>query len=216
MIGDFFILARRFKRGIAEIFVDDNDLILDLGCGFNPRYHRLIKGKLICFDIQKTLGTDVVGDADKLPFKQGSFDKVVSVNSLNYFNNPQKVINDLGELLKKDGKLVLVVPFFYPVHNPPGDKFRFTEYGLKRLLETKFKIDILKPIGGFFSSPSVLVRSLIKGLPLLFSRRLRWMAQLITFVVYPFYLLSQLFSILDVFDKTRRFPVYYFLVASRK
>ncbi len=216
MIGEFFIISKKIKKNIAKIFNNTNDRILDLGCGNKPSYHKHIKGKIICFDKFKNKIIHVVGDVDKLPFKANSFDKVISVNSLYYFKNPFNVVKDLHKILKKNGKLVLVLPFFYPIHDAPLDKYRFTEYGLRTLLDEYFRIEKIKPIGGIFNAPAIILHSLIKGLPLLFPKALRSFAQIIMYILYPFYILAQLISILDVFDKTERFPTYYFLVASKK
>lgn len=216
MIGEFFIISKRINKKIAEVFVNSKDIVLDLGCGNKPSYHEHIKGKIICFDKFKNQITHVVGDADELPFKADSFDKIISVNSFYYFKNPFNVIKDLHKILKKNCKLVLVLPFFYPIHDIPVDKYRFTEYGLRALLEEYFKIEKIKPIGGIFNAPAIILHSLVKGIPLLFPKALRSFIQIIMYALYPFYILAQLISILDVFDKTERFPTYYFLVASKK
>ena len=216
MIGEFLLISRKINKKIAEIFTNNKDVVLDLGCGNKPNYHKYIKGEIICFDKSKNRITKIIGDADKLPFRANSFDKVISVNSLYYFKKPFNIVKDLHKILKKNGKIVLVLPFFYPVHDVPVDKYRFTEYGLRTLLEEYFKIDKIKSIGGIFNIPAVIMHSLIKGLPLLFPNVLRSFVKIIAYALYPFYIIAQIFSILDVFDRTRRFPTYYFVVASKK
>ena len=67
MIGEFFIINRKIKKEIQDRFMNNEDKILDLGCGSSPNYHKYIKGKIICFDKTKTKITHVVGNADKLP-----------------------------------------------------------------------------------------------------------------------------------------------------
>lgn len=216
MIGEFFLISGKINKEIAEIFANNKDAVLDLGCGNKPGYHRQIKGKIICFDRSKNKITHVVGDADKLPFRADSFDKIISVNSFYYFKNPFRVAKDLRRILKKGGKIVLVLPFFYPIHDAPADKYRFTEYGLRALLEEDFKIERVKAFGGVFSMPAIILHSLIKGMPLLFPKALGRLVQIIMYLLYPFYILAQLIGILDIFDKTGRFPTYYLVAASRK
>lgn len=216
MIGEFFIIAGKIKKNVGYVFTNDKDKILDLGCGNRPYYHKCIKGNIICFDKSKTKITDVVGDADKLPFKTNLFDKIISINSFYYFKNPFSVVKDLHRILKKDGKLVLVVPFFYPLHDAPFDKYRFTEHGLRSLLEEEFKIEKIKTIGGIFNVPAIIFHALIKGVPLMFTKPLRNFIQIIMYIFYPFYIIAQLFSIFDIFDRTGRFATYYFVVASKK
>jgi len=216
MIGDFFIIKNKIKNLINYEFNGKNDKVLDLGCGSNPHYHKGFKGKIICLDINKTSKTHIVSDADKLPFKPSSFDKVISVNSFYYFNNPFNVVKSINKILKKGGKLVLVLPFYYPIHDAPDDKYRFTEYGLRAVLEEDFKIERIETIGGIFNHPAVILHSLIKGIPLLFSKNIRKFVQILTYILWPVYILAQMFSILDIFDITKRFPTYYFVVAEKK
>ncbi|HLC62410.1 MAG TPA: class I SAM-dependent methyltransferase [Candidatus Nanoarchaeia archaeon] len=216
MIGDFFIIKNKIKNFINSEFNDKNDEVLDLGCGSNPYYHKGIKGKIVCLDISKTSKTHLVSDADRLPFRPNSFDKVISVNSFYYFKNPFEVAKSTNKILKKEGKLILVVPFFYPIHDAPDDKYRFTEYGLKTVLEEDFKIERIEAIGGIFNLPAVLLHSLIKGIPLLFPKEIRKFVQILAYVLWPVYIIAQIFSILDIFDLTKRFPTYYFVVAGKK
>ena len=216
MLGEFFLIKRSINCKIESELSSKSDKILDMGCGNKPHYHKVIKSGIVCLDIEKTSKAHLVSDADKLPFKPNSFDKVVSVNSFYYFRNPFNVAESTANILKKNGKFVLVLPFFYPIHDSPDDKYRFTEYGLRALLEGKFKIERLEAIGGIFTLPSVLLHSLIKGIPLLFPKRIKGLVQLVMYVLWPFYIIAQLFSILDILDKTRRYPTYYFVVAGKR
>ena len=216
MLGEFFIIKNKIRGFLRASFRNKNDKILDLGCGEKPYYHDSIEGKVICMDIIKTSKTHLVSDADSIPFRLNSFDKVLSVNSFYYFRNPFNVIESIHNILKKKGKFVLVLPFFYPIHDAPTDKYRFTEYGLKALLEGKFKIERLEAIGGIFTLPSVLLHSLIKGIPLLFPKKVRRFVQALIYVLWPFYIAAQLVGILDILDRTKRYPTYYFVVAGKR
>ena len=216
MIGEFFLMSLKLNKKISGVFTNKNDKILDLGCGSNPNYHNSMKGKIICLDITKTSKTHVVSDADKLPFKPNSFDKIISVNSFYYFRNPFNVSKSIHKILKKNGKFVLIAPFFYPIHDVPDDKYRFTEYGLRTILEDDFRIEKIETIGGVFNHPAVILHSLIKGIPLLFPKEIRKFIQVLTYILWPSYIMAQLFSILDVLDRTKRFPTYYFVVAGKK
>ena len=216
MIGEFFLVSWKLNGKIKKIFTSEEDKILDLGCGSNPKYHKSIKGKIICSDIIRTKKTHVVSDADSLPFRPNSFDKIISVNSFYYFKNPFDAAKQLHSVLKNNGKLVLVLPFFYPIHDAPDDKYRFTEYGLRTLLKDGFVIESIEAIGGIFSLPAVILHSLIKGIPLLFPKEIRKFVQILAYILWPLYILAQIFSILDILDATKRFPTYYFVVARKK
>ncbi|MBI2653353.1 class I SAM-dependent methyltransferase [Candidatus Woesearchaeota archaeon] len=217
IFGEFFILRMQINNYIKGVFTDNGDKILDIGSGKNPDYHRFMKGKITCFDIVKYSKTHVVGDADSLPFKKNSFDKVVIVNALYYFKNPSKVIESVSNILKKNGKLVVITPFFYPIHDAPIDKYRFTEYGLKTMLQDYFKIEKIEPVGGIFTMPSVMFHSLIKGLPLVVPKYLKRIVAILSYIIFYIpYLLAQLMSVLDILDRTKRFPTYYTAIATKK
>ena len=217
MKGEFFILKRHIEKYLREIFTSSYNKILDIGSGDNPRYHKFMKGRIISFDIKNADKTHVIGDADFLPFKKNSFDKVIAVNSLYYFKNPFKVIENVAKILKKNGKLVIITPFFYPIHDTPIDRYRFTEFGLKELLGNNFKVESIDTIGGFFNIPAIILHSMLKGLPLIFPKSIRKITKLMSYVIFYIpYILAQFASILDVLDKTRRFPTYYIAVAKKK
>ena len=216
MLWEFFIIKSRIKNLIRDSSSNESSRILDLGCGSSPYYHESIRGKIVCADIKKTPKTHIVSDAGRLPFKPDSFDNAISVNSLYYFKNPFEVVKSLHKILKKNGKLILVVPFFYPIHDVPDDKYRFTEDGLRTLLGDNFRIEKIQTIGGIFNHPAVILHSLIKGIPLLFPKEMRGFTQILAYALWPLYIIAQLFSLLDFLDMTERFPTYYFVVAGKK
>jgi|TARA_Y100000310_G_scaffold345860_1_gene471659 SAM-dependent methyltransferase len=217
MLGQFLIIRRKIEKYIGNLFINPSDKILDVGSGNNPYYHKFMKGHIVRFDIRNFSKTNVVGDANLLPFKDNSFDKIIIVNSLYYCSNPFDVIKNIGRILKKDGTIVIITPFLYPIHDAPYDKYRFTEFGIMQLLKNSFIIKVINPIGGIFNLPAIFFHSLIKGIPLLFSKGMRRIASFFSIIIfYPFYILAQLFSMLDFLDSSRRWPTYYLTVAVRK
>lgn len=217
MTLEFIIIRRRLLKCFESAAKKDTDRVLDLGCGQKPYYHSKIRGKIICFDKLPTKKAHIIGDADYLPFKSNSFDKAVSVNSLYYFKNPFNVAGDIARILKKNGQLILVMPFIYPIHDAPYDKYRFTEYGIRELLKRDFQILEIRAIGGIFNLPAVFFHSLIKGVPLLAPSSLRKLVSFLSIIIgYPFYIVAQLISILDFIDNSKRWPTYYFVVAVKK
>jgi SAM-dependent methyltransferase len=74
------------------------------------------------------------GDAEKLPFNNGSFDTVVLLEVLEHLPNPIIALQEAQRVLKKDGLLVLSTPFLYPIHDAPRDYQRWTQHGLEQLI----------------------------------------------------------------------------------
>ena len=208
MLGSFFIIKNRIKCFFGGVF-SENDNVLDVGCGGMPYYHKAIKAKITCLDIKATKNSHVLGDAHSLPFKDSKFDGIVCVNSFYYYKNPFDAIREFSRILKKSGRLVMVMPFIYPIHDAPHDLYRFTEYGVREILGKEFNIVKIKPIGGIFNLPAVFFHSLIKGIPLSFPKQLKPMIKFFTILVFYIpYILAQIMSLLDFLDRTGRWPTY--------
>ena len=52
----------------------------------------------------------IVGDSEKLPFEDHSFDIISAVALIEYFPDPQKVLSEMIRVLKSAGTLLLTVP----------------------------------------------------------------------------------------------------------
>ena len=152
-----------------------------------------------------------------IPVKKGMFEGVVCVNSIYYYDDPKKTVKDFARILKKNGKLIIVTPFIYPIHDAPYDKYRYTEFGIKKLLEDDFDVKEIVPIGGIFNAPAVVFHSLIKGLPLLAPKNLKLPTKILTcMLLYPFYIIAQILSLLDFLDKSGRWATHYFTFAAKR
>lgn len=216
MLGEFFIIKAKVRNALKGIF-KSSDLILDVSCGENPYYHEGIKAKIICTDLRQTKKTHFTGNAMRLPVKKEKFDGIININSLYYYNDPSMAAESFSHSLKKNGKLVLMMPFIYPIHDAPDDKYRFTKYGIIELLKDDFEIKSIKAIGGIFNLPAVFFHSLIKGIPLMAPKMIRRVIKLLSIIIfYPFYLLAQFISLLDFLDKSGRWATYFFVVAVKR
>ena len=216
MLGEFFLIKGKIIRLLGGLF-KNSDVVLDIGCGKNPYYHKAVKAKIVCADIVQTKKTHIICDAMTLPLKKSKFDGIICINSLYYFKNPFEAVNKFSGILKKNGKFVLITPFVYPIHDVPDDKYRFTKYGLIELLKNDFHIKKIQTIGGIFNLTAVFFHSLIKGIPLIAPKPLRGFVRILAIIaLYPFYILAQLISLLDFLDKSKRWPTYYFTIAIKK
>jgi len=58
---------------------------------------------------------DLRADADSLPFKDGPFDRVLSLGCLEHFSNQDKAVQGMHRLLRSNGELLLVVDIKRPI-----------------------------------------------------------------------------------------------------
>ena len=113
MLGEFFIIKAKVRNSIKSIF-KSSDLVLDVGCGEKPYYHKSIKAKIVCTDLRQTKKTHFVGDAMRLPVKKEKFDGMVNINSLYYYNEPSMAIEAFANAIKKKRQACAYGAFHVP------------------------------------------------------------------------------------------------------
>lgn len=132
----------KFAKGLK------NKKILELGSGIPVRgkYHYSAKhlfddsNEFIQTDINKDFGHQVL-DATKMKNKD-EFDVILCLNVLEHVYEFQKAVDNIHRALKKGGVAVVAVPTIYPLHDEPGDYWRFTEHALRKMFSDFKKIEI--------------------------------------------------------------------------
>ena len=122
--------------------------LLDVGCGDKPyeAWFRPFVSAYVGIEHGATFaataagaGTgatgrpDVVYGAGTLPFKDGSFDTVLSVQVLEHTPRPGALMAEMSRVLAPDGVLILTAPFQFRLHEQPHDYFRYSPHGLRQL-----------------------------------------------------------------------------------
>ena len=105
--------------------------VLDLGSGNSP-YTELFPNRH-CLDIRRSPGTTIVGDAHGLPFASSSFDLILCTEMLEHTLDPQQIVDEIWRVLRPGGRVLLTTRFIFPLHDVPGDYYRFTNYALAHL-----------------------------------------------------------------------------------
>lgn len=150
-------LLHAVKRLIAD--VPPGSWVLDAGAGqtqykklFREAGHRYWSLDLGVGEPDWTYaGVDTFANTEALPFFPGIFDAVMSIAVLEHSPFPRRVLDELNQALKPTGRLLLVVPTMWEEHQMPNDFYRFTRFGIERLLEEAgFWILARYPIGGYF------------------------------------------------------------------
>jgi SAM-dependent methyltransferase len=96
-------------------------------------------------------GLDVVGDLSRLPFEDNAFDAAVCIQTMEHVNEPMRVTNEIGRVLKPGGRYYLSAPMSWHQHQKPHDFFRYTSFGFRHLLENSgMRVIEMRPMGGYF------------------------------------------------------------------
>jgi SAM-dependent methyltransferase len=147
-------LISKLTREQLDAFVAahaTNAHTLDIGCCDSP-YSKYFPNR-VGFDIESGKGVDVVGDAHTLPFKDSEFENILCTEVLEHLHTPERAIAEMKRVLKPNGTLLLSTRFVFPIHDAPGDYFRYTKYGLRHLfrdweiVEMREEVSTMKTIG---------------------------------------------------------------------
>ena len=93
--------------------------------------------------------TDHVADLQATGLADASYDTVVCTQVLQHLPEPGDALREIARLLKPGGRVVVSVPHLVWLHNEPHDYLRFTEHGLRHLLDrTGLSPVAIEPVGG--------------------------------------------------------------------
>ena len=122
--------------------------LIDIGCGNKP-YKNLFKHckSYIGLEIESENknSADFTYDGKNFPFEDETFDSAVCSEVLEHVFEPNQFLKEVNRVLKKNGLIILTLPFFWDEHEQPYDYARYTSFGLKYILE-KENFEILEQV----------------------------------------------------------------------
>lgn len=112
--------------------LNKSDTVLDIGCGggrtLNRMAEKIVSGHLTGVDYSKTsveMSIDANGDniasgkmdiieasVENLPFENGTFDKIITVESFYFWPNPSENLKEVRRVLNDGGKFLLVADIY--------------------------------------------------------------------------------------------------------
>ncbi len=120
----FGLELRRIQRHALErLKISPGERVLDLGCGPGDGASRLTDKRAVAIGLdysqgmldtakkdRKLRGRLTRGDAGRLPFRDGAFDKIVCTNSFHHYPDHFASLKEMRRVLRPGGLLVLVDP----------------------------------------------------------------------------------------------------------
>jgi len=146
--------TEREKRDLSQALSGFAGTVLDIGCADGRLARMLPPGcRYIGVDYPDTAvgmyrtRPAVFADAGRLPFADASVDCAILKDVLEHVRRPEAALAEIARVVRPGGKLLLWIPFLYPIHDAPHDYQRFTEHGLATYLASDgFEVDRIKPV----------------------------------------------------------------------
>jgi len=102
----------------------NNDVILDVGCGSGVQIRALglerptliigmdVNRNALLYAKKKEISQSefIIADAQQLPFKDGTIDKIICAEIIEHLNNPEQLIAESQRVLREDGSIVITTP----------------------------------------------------------------------------------------------------------
>tara|TARA_Y100000590_G_scaffold85678_1_gene95886 strand:+ start:1284 stop:1964 length:681 start_codon:yes stop_codon:yes gene_type:complete len=95
-------------------------------------------------DINPDYEPDISADICDYDFSGEKYDVVLIPEVLQAIKTPIKAIENIYSALNKGGKIILTVPFIFPLVDRPQDFYRFTKYGIFYLLSDFNNVEVIE------------------------------------------------------------------------
>ncbi len=112
-------------------------------------------------NIEKDTNPDILAPAENIPISKEQFDVAIMGELLEHVPDPIKVVSEAYRILKKDGMLIITVPFMIGIHGDPFDYGRYTETFWKEVAEKcGFEIVKIERQGSIFAVMALMFQHL--------------------------------------------------------
>lgn len=164
-----WLLLRKTHSGLQQVAANCRGSVLDIGCGRKTILDHLSEGiDYIACDYYSTSTNwyhsppDLYADAHQLPLKSDSIDCVLLLDVIEHLEDPQQALRQSFDALKQNGKVIISIPFAYPIHDAPRDFQRLTCFGLQHQLNNAgFTETLIQETSDDFESTGLLLNILL-------------------------------------------------------
>lgn len=145
-INPFYFARKGLYQHVSALIGNLNGKLLDIGCGSKPykdicKVEEYIGLEVDSIENRKNKKADYFYDGNSIPFKDKSFDSLLSNQVFEHVFNPNKFLKELNRVTKMEGMFLMTVPFVWDEHEQPYDYARYSSFGLKHILsENGFEV----------------------------------------------------------------------------
>lgn len=129
-----------FMKSVAQKYANKPGKLLDIAPqiheGASPFFHASIL--IDTFDIDPQSTAKYIGDICQYNsfILDETYDYIVCTEVLEHTLQPFNAVKEMWRILKPQGFLFISTPFNFRIHGPLPDCWRFTEHGLRALLQS--------------------------------------------------------------------------------
>lgn len=134
------LLQEKVSGILKEAAINNKSVkVLDVGCGNQP-FRELIEDcgfsyKSLDLDQNDLSNIDFIKDLNQEFVIEETFDFILCTEVLEHVFKWDTAFRNFNGLLVRGGKLLITVPFFYPLHEQPNDFWRPTSFALEMALK---------------------------------------------------------------------------------
>jgi SAM-dependent methyltransferase len=149
----FYLHYRTLFADLRKASTFAQGRLLDIGCGNKPYKEMFVNRttEYVGCDVAQSSDhhVDIICPATDIPLPDESFNTILCTQVIEHVADHRRLIEEAFRLLQRGGILILSGPMYWPLHEEPYDFFRFTEHGLRYLVESAgFKVGNLERNGG--------------------------------------------------------------------
>jgi len=153
LLRTYLFIPRKILRDAVREFGSQLDgKLLDVGCGSQQYRKYLHCDQYFGIEWSADKRPPVVADVTQIPFREAAFDSALCTEVLEHLPEPGRCLDEIHRVVKPGGSVFFTVPMTVHTHSEPHDFYRYTEYGLRYLLDKHgFEVVTLRRLGGVVS-----------------------------------------------------------------
>ena len=130
------IISRNIPEFVFDPTCPPDGLVLHLGCGDVPSHDP----RVVSIDVLPTKAADLVAEAEALPFRDNTFDSVVSGAVFEHVYDPIRSAREVRRVIKEGGSFYIDTAFLQGYHGFPSHFFNMTPQAVETHIVAGFSL----------------------------------------------------------------------------